>query len=212
VLQARLTTAQLAQRAQIPLGSIGFYIGCGLLEPATPGGGGKGHARVFNFKDLVVAMAVSKMRLPNISLEGMQEVAKFWRGLKEPDLRTTALAYVAAETAKDSDEKVLVLLEDGSLVVEDNLPILELTRKHGSSVVHVVDAGRLANQAFVSLTEDHMAGKRPEPGPSGRLPRRPRPEEPASMGAERPEPRRGRERPTRGPTGKKQGKKKEKTR
>jgi DNA-binding transcriptional MerR regulator len=187
VLQARLTTSQLAERAQIPLGSIGFYIACGLLEPSIQGAGGKGHARVFSFRDLVVAMAVSKMRLPNISVEGMQQLAAFWRDLQEPDLRTTALANVDAEKATDADEKVLVLLDDGRLVEDENLPILQLTRKHGSPVVHVVDPGLLAHRAHVGLTEDHLVGELVQPGPSGRAPRGPRQKSPAPRG-QRPEP------------------------
>jgi DNA-binding transcriptional MerR regulator len=212
VLQARLTTSQLAQRAQIPLGSIGFYIACGLLEPSIQGGGGKGHARVFSFRDLVVAMAVSKMRVPNISVEGMQKLAEFWRELKEPDLRSTALANVDAEQATESDERVLVLLDDGRLVEDENLPILQLTRKHGSPVVHVVDPGLLAHRAHVGLTQEHMVGELVQPGPSGRVPRGPKPEKvPSTMGAERP-PGRGSERRARGETGKKNKKRETKTR
>ena len=49
-----------------------------------------------------------------------------------------------------------MLLDDGRLVEDDNLPILELTRKHRSSVVHVVDPGLLANQALIDMTEDRL--------------------------------------------------------
>jgi hypothetical protein len=157
VFQARLTSSQLAKMANIPQGSIGFYVLAGFLEPSTTFGEGTGHSRLFGIRDLIIASSIAKMRLPGLSAEGMRELATYWRSL-----------------------------DDGRLVIEDNCPILALTRKYGSSVVHVFDAGQLANQALVDLTEHHLV----EPLASGRLPRRPRP-----ATAVLPESRRRRERP-----------------
>jgi hypothetical protein len=157
--------------ANIPQGSIGFYVLAGFLEPGTAFGEGTGHSRLFGIRDLIIASTIAKMRLPGLSAEGMRELAVYWRSLDDDNLRATALTKVDAESAKSSTEKVLVLLHDGRLVVEDNLPVLVLTRKYGSAVVHVVDAGQLANQALVDLTEHHIV----KPLASGRLPRRPRP-------------------------------------
>jgi hypothetical protein len=174
--------------ANIRQGSIGFYVLAGLLEPSTRFGEGTGHSRLFGMRDLIIASTIAKMRLPGLSAEGMRKLAAYWRSLDDDNLRATALVKVDVESAKSSTEKILVLLDNGSLVVEDNLPILVLTRKYGSSVVHVVDAGQLANQALVDVTEDHLV----EPLASGRLPRRPRP-----ASAVLPESRRRRERPAR---------------
>jgi len=178
VLQARLTASQLAKLAHVPQGSLGLYITTGLLEPSARPTEGTGYPNLFGIRDLIIAMAISKMRMRRMSTEGMQKLAKFWRKLGDESLRATALgADLDAESARTSDEKVLMLLDNGRLVEDDNLPILELTRKHRSSVVHVVDPGLLANQALVDLTEDRLV-----PMPSGRLPRRPRQKGPAPRG------------------------------
>jgi DNA-binding transcriptional MerR regulator len=172
VLQARLTSSEIAKRAGIPQGSINFYVASGLLEPSIQRGQGKGHPNVFGFRDLVIAIAISKMRLPNISAQGMQKICAFWRSLEDDALRT--LIHDPGVDAKKEDVdagQVLLLLDDGRLVVDENLRILDLTQKYGSSVVHVVDAGQLAGDAFLDLTSDVFAAKFVQPGPSGRIPR-----------------------------------------
>jgi hypothetical protein len=177
MLQARLSSSELAKRACIPQGSINFYVASGLLVPSIQRGRGKGHPNVFGFRDLVIATAVSKMRLPNISAEGMQEISAFWRSRDDNALRNMIHVDGDVDAKKEVVDagQVLLLLGDGRLVIEENLRVLDLTQKYGSAVVHVVDAGRLASDAFFTLIEDRLADKLVQPGPSGRLPRRPKP-------------------------------------
>jgi hypothetical protein len=179
MLQARLSSSELAKRACIPQGSISFYVASGLLEPSIQRGRGKGHPNVFGFRDLVIAIAISKMRLPNISAEGMQMISAFWRSRDDNALRNMIHGDADAKKEDVSPGQVLLLLGDGRLVVEEDQPVLALTQKYGSSVVHVVDAGRLASDASFSLIEDRLADKFVQPGPSGRLPRRPKPAMPS---------------------------------
>lgn len=171
-MQLDLTAAQLAKLANIPKGSLGFYVASGLLQPSVRRANRKGQPNIFGFQDLVIAVSIAQMRLPSISIAPMRGIAEFWRS----SAGATLLNSISSEVLKDGNrrtsvEKVFVLLANGQMVTEENLPILDLTRKHRSPVVHVIDVGQLVESITVDTTEALMRLELVPPGPGGRVPR-----------------------------------------
>jgi hypothetical protein len=174
-VQVKLTAAQLTKFANLPRGSLAFYIAGGVLEPSVRRAGSKGQPHLFSFKDLVVAKSIAQIRLQSVSMEGMRGMAAFWRS----DDGAKLLESIGAEVKKKADgsyqqtseEKIFVVLANGRLEVETNRPIRDITREHKSAIVHVVDAALLAEQAVVDVTEAILRLEFVQPGPGGRVPR-----------------------------------------
>lgn len=174
-VQVKLTAAQLTKFANLPRGSLAFYIAGGVLEPSVRRADAKGQPHLFNFKDLVVARAIAQIRLQSASMDGMRRMGAFWRS----EDGATLLDKIGAEVKKKSDgsyartseEKIFVVLSNGKLEVESNRPILDITREHKSAIVHVVDAAQLAEQTVIDVTEALMRLELVQPGPGGRVPR-----------------------------------------
>jgi hypothetical protein len=174
-VQVQLTASQLSKLANLPKGSVGFHIASGVLEPSVRRAGAKGQPHLFGFKDLVVARSIAQIRLQSVSMEGMRGMGAFWRS----DDGRALLDNIGAEVkkkpdgsyAETSEEKIFVVFASGKFVVETNRPILDITRKYKSAIVHVVDAAQLVEQTVIDVTEALMRLELVQPGPGGRVPR-----------------------------------------
>jgi DNA-binding transcriptional MerR regulator len=180
-VQVWLTASQLAKYANVPKGSLGYYVAAGLLLPSVRRASTKGQPHIFGFEDVVIARTITQLRLATVSVEGMRGIAGFWRS----DSGRALLSAISAEVKKKEDgsygktsvEKVFVVLSDGTFAEDGNRRVLELTRDHRSPVIHVVDAGQLVEQVTIDLTEAMMRHEFVQPGPGGRVPRERKPKQ-----------------------------------
>jgi hypothetical protein len=65
--------------------------------------------------------------------------------------------------------KLFVILPTGEVVVEEDQPVLALTKKYGCNVIHIIDVDRLVssvNKAAVAILSEGSVGS------GGRMPRK----------------------------------------
>lgn len=174
-MQVWLTASQLAKYADVPKGSLGYYVAAGLLVPSVRRAATKGQPHIFGFEDVVIARTITQLRLATVSIKGMRGIAGFWRS----DGGRALLSAISAEVKKKEDgsyertsvEKVFVVLSDGTFAEDGNRKVLDLTRGHESPVIHIVDAGQLVEQVTIDLTEAMMRHEFVPPSAGGRVPR-----------------------------------------
>jgi hypothetical protein len=172
--EERLTATQLAEYSGMPRGSIGLFIACGALQPELPAGVGRGRPQVFSFADLLVALAIVRLRLSAATM-GLRALRTKLREMYEsPDHWT------------DERDVYLLLSPSGQLVVEvvaraknageggtaRGVDLDRLLSISKADVAHLIAAHRLAEHAFLLLKEPEIMERRIEPDERGRMPRK----------------------------------------
>ncbi len=166
-MQVELTAPQLARLARVPKGSVAYYVAMGLLRPGVWSPEVRGH--LFGFVDLIVAKLVTQLRLSSSANAGTRDLADFWH-TPEGSRVLEGISHEAEHKTWGeftSSAPVVVLLADGKGSVEQNGPILEITRRLNAPVVHVVDVALLVAQATRDVMAAMASGELAAPGDGG---------------------------------------------
>jgi hypothetical protein len=170
-VQLRVTASQLSRLTGIPMGSIGYLVRNGLLAPSVRRATAQGQPHIFGLDDVAAAITIAQLGLP-ASSAAVRWLAAFWRSQAGRNL----LGPLGSDTERDPKapgvlptHQLVVLLPTGEVVVEEDQPVLALTKKYACNVMHVVDVDRIANSSTVAAVKTILG--RMVAGPGGRVPR-----------------------------------------
>jgi DNA-binding transcriptional MerR regulator len=172
------TTAEAAELGGIAYPTLGYLNAKGILKPSVRLGGHQGAANAYSFADLVALCSISELRKGPASLGALSAVAEFWKSDEG-----LALADTGAE------DKVLIVTPDGKAVLENDAPVLQLSARHRTDVLHVINVGGLVDRLHLWATEQHMIA--PTPKRRGRPPGRMAWNAGSTLDEERPRPGQG---------------------
>ena len=154
----------MAARAGLSPETLKYFLRQGVLQASVQRATGRGRGNVFGFADVIAAMSLNAMRLPNASAKPLQHLVAFWHST-----RGHKLAQRLVQDMQSSEPEVLLITEKG--VAMDMTPAA-LMKNEEVTVVFCLDARRLVEKLALRSTEGQILHEYLEPGPSGRVPPR----------------------------------------
>jgi hypothetical protein len=164
----RISTAELATNSGLPVPTVKWLVAEGVLAPSVQAAQGRGSAMVFSFADVVGAGALRMLHFPNMAAGPLRHVADYFRSEKGQEVIQEAMRV---EDRESQPPRLLCITSKGAVL--DVAPEV-LMKQEQVSVVYCIDVNRLVGDMMVNTTEGMMAVNLEEPGPSGRVPLKPK--------------------------------------
>lgn len=178
------TTAEAAELGGVAYPTLGYLNSKNILKPSVRVGGHQGAPSLYSFADILALRSISALRQVPAALGSLRGVAKFWQSPQ-------GIALADGEAVG----KVLVVTPSGTVTLEDDAPVLVLTGKYETNLLHVINIGGLVRCVHIEATEQHTT--EPAPKPRGRPPGPRSDNRTRVRGEERTEPRPRGEQPVR---------------
>jgi DNA-binding transcriptional MerR regulator len=104
------TAVQAARLTGVPYARLDYWARTGFLRPTIAQSRGRGHARLYSFRDLVALKTAMELRKLGVSLQALRRVVRYLRKLKglEHPLAQARLVVVGNDVALVEDEQQLV--------------------------------------------------------------------------------------------------------
>jgi hypothetical protein len=164
MLERRFSAAELAEYAQLPVATVTFYVTHGILKPSIQRGRGRGSGHVFSYGDVLAAMTLNALRLPNAATGPLQQLVTFWRSERGEELLRSLHREGPPKTPR-----LLFITEKG---VDVDGSVVDVMEERKAPIVFCLDAAHFAKQLMIHTTESQVLFRYAEPGPFGRVPRK----------------------------------------
>lgn len=164
MLERRFSAAELAEYAQLSLATVSFFVKGGVLKPSIDRARGRGRGHVFSYGDVLTAMTLNALRLPNAATGPLQQLVAFW-GTE----RGRALVRELHRGGPRKEPRLLFITEKG---VDVGGSPGKIMKERGAAVVYCLNATHFARQLVIRTTESQVLSRYAEPGPFGRVPRK----------------------------------------
>jgi hypothetical protein len=176
----RYSAAELASHAGLSTETLKFFVKEGVLQPSIQRAKGRGQAHVYNAQDVLGAMSLNAVRLPNAWAKPFSHLVEFWHSTRGRGLTQLLVREFYADNQRRikggnetaPEPRVLLVTEKG--VVLDSTPAAVM-EEHKTPIVYCLNARHFVDQLNIWSTEAQMVGEFQEPGPSGRVPQRRKP-------------------------------------
>lgn len=164
MLEHRFSAAELADYAQLSLATVSFFVKSGILKPSIDRARGRGRGHVFSYGDVLTAMTLNALRLPNAATGPLQQLVAFW-GTE----RGRALVRELHRGGPRQEPRLLFITEKG--VDVDGSPG-KVMKERDAAVVYCLNATHFTKQLVIRATDSQVLYRFAEPGPFGRVPRK----------------------------------------
>ena len=164
MLDRRFSAAELAEYARIPLATVTFFVNNGILEPSIERARGRGRGHVFSYGDVVAAMTLNALRLPNAATGPLKQLVTFWSSEHGQELLRSL-----HRDGPRKKPRLLFITEKG---VDIDGSAAEVMVSRNAPVVYCLDAAYFAKRLMIHTTESQVLFRYAEPGPFGRVPRK----------------------------------------
>ena len=171
VFDRRFSTAEVALHASLPVPTVKYLVTEGILRPSVQRTEGRGTGNVYSYADVLGAMSLHGIRLPNAAARPFRHLVDFWRSARGTDLAAALIEEMHAGEKRTTSKKPLdpvVLLATEKGVALDTSPA-ELMKMEEVSTVFCVNARDLVERLYLGSVEVLMRHDFGEPGPNGRV-------------------------------------------
>jgi hypothetical protein len=184
MLDRHFSAKEVAKHARMPLATLGWLVKEGVLRPSVRQASGRGRTNLYDFQDVLSAMALTALRLPNARAKPLKLLVKFWRSSEGKELVRALVAEMAEREPTDDRAPRVLLVSNAGVVLDGD--VASVMRERNVSSVFCLDARAHVENLFRWSTETEVM----QPGLSGRMPRQKKPG--AKKKADRPRKSRGR--------------------
>lgn len=169
MLARRYSGAELAAHAGLSRETLTYFLRRGVLQASVQRAAGRGQGNVYSVVDVIAAMSLNAIRLPNAWAKPLGHLVAFWHSK-----RGSELVRRLVSGTQSSEPEVLLITDKG--VAMDTTPAAVM-KNDEVAVVFCLDARRLVEKLALRSTEGAIMQEYLEPGPSGRVPPRKRSKE-----------------------------------